>query len=72
MECRGQGVKRWYYGESSRTAYQRGNEHSREIREGVATHPLVMHFREEHSGQEQEVLMKILSNHMTPLLWIDK
>ena len=33
----------------------------------MTTHPLVMHFREEHSGQEQKVLMRILSSHMTPL-----
>ena len=60
-------MKRRYYGESSRSAYQRGNEHSREIREGVATHPLVMHFREEHGGQTQEILMRILCNHITPM-----
>ena len=33
----------------------------------MATHPLVIHFREEHNGQEQEVLMRILSSQMTPL-----
>ena len=44
-----------------------GNEHIREIREGVTTHPLVTHFREEHSGHQQEILMRVLSKHITPL-----
>ena len=34
---------------------------------GVATHPLVTHFEEEHEGQPHQVLMRILSRHLTPL-----
>ena len=39
----------------------------KEIREGVLAHPLVDHFWEEHNGRRQEVLMRILSTHLTPL-----
>ena len=64
---RRQGVKRRYFGETSRSPFQRGSEHLREITLGVATHPLVTHFEEEHEGQPLEVLMRILSKHLTPL-----
>ena len=61
LPCRKNGVKRWYYGESSRSPYQRGKEHLREIHEEVAAHPLVTHFREEHGGKTQEILMRVVS-----------
>ena len=32
----------------------------------MLTHPLVLHFWEEHGGSKQEVLMRILSAHLTP------
>ena len=31
------------------------------------THTLVAHFREEHGGESQEILMRVLSKHATPL-----
>ena len=62
LPCRKKGIKRWYFGETSRSPYQRGNEHVREIHLGVATHALVAHFREEQDGQPQEVLMRVLSS----------
>ena len=67
LPCRKQGKRRRYYGETSRSPHQRGNEHLREIIEQVATHPLVVHFEEEHSGERQEILMRVLSKHATPL-----
>ena len=33
MTCRKRGIKRTYVGESSRSPYQRGKEHQREVRE---------------------------------------
>ena len=60
-------IKRRYYGESSRSAYQRGVEHQKEISDGVLAHPMVGHFWEEHRGIQQGVLMRILSVHITPL-----
>ena len=31
------------------------------------THPLVLHFWEEHRGRRQEVIMRVISTHMTPM-----
>ena len=39
----------------------------REIMEQVATHPLVVHFEEEHSGERQEILMRVLVTPNTAL-----
>ena len=33
----------------------------------ITTHPLMTHFREEHSGKAQEILMRVISKHITPL-----
>ena len=41
LTCRRKGLKRQYFGETSRSDYQRGIEHTREIEEGIASHPLV-------------------------------
>ena len=65
--CRQQGSRRQYQGESSHSAYQRGIEHGKGISSGVLTHPLVLHFWEEHSGVEQPVRMRITSKHQSPL-----
>ena len=65
--CRKEGVKRVYYGETSRSPYQRGAEHVREVREGVISHPMAVHFWEEHAGTRQEVLMRVISRHLTAL-----
>ena len=54
-------------GETSRSPFQRGNEHMKEISDGLASHPLTIHFREEHGGRQQEVLLRILSRHISPL-----
>ena len=65
--CRKKGEIKQYLGETSRYRYQRGLEHMKEIEEGIATHPMVIHFWEDHSGRRQECLMRILSGHLTPL-----
>ena len=33
----------------------------------MASNPLVIHYQEEHSGEEQEVLLKVLSRHRSTL-----
>ena len=55
-----------YYRETGRSPYQRGKEHMREI-EGVLSHPLVLHFWEDHDGRRQEVLMRTISAHLTAI-----
>ena len=65
--CRKAGEKRAYYGETSRSPYQRGKEHLREVEEGVISHPLVLHFWEEHRGRRQPIMMRVTSSHLKPL-----
>ena len=65
--CRKAGIRRIYYGETSRLPYQRGKEHLREVEEGVISHPLVQHFWEEHRGRKQLILMRVTSSHLKPL-----
>ena len=67
LTCRKAGTARRYFGETSRSPYQRGREHLREVEQGVATHPLVLHFKEEHQEKSQPILMRILSRHLTAL-----
>ena len=67
ITCRLEGRKRIYWGESSRSGYQRGQEHHREIIGGVQTHPLVLHFAEEHDGTRQEYLMRVTNYHKKAL-----
>merc|ERR1712112_312225 len=67
LTCRQNGVRRKYCGESSRSGYQRGAEHQKEIDSGLLSHPLVLRFWEEHGGRKQEVMMRILSTHITPM-----
>ena len=67
LTCRRQGGRRIYYGETSRSTYQRGVEHTREVREAVPSHPLVIHCVEEHGGEIQPILMRKLSAHLTPM-----
>ena len=67
LECRGRGIRRQYLGETSRSGYQRYLEHLREIKAGQVTHPMVIHFMEEHEGRPQEVLFRLTSKHQTPL-----
>ena len=64
LSCRKKGTKRIYIGESSRSAYQRGMEHLKDVSEGVLDHPFVQHFWEEHGGKQQEVMMRVLSLHI--------
>ena len=61
------GIKRIYVGESSRSSYQRGKEHLKDVREGVLDHPMVQHFWEEHGGQEQGIMIRVLSRHIKTL-----
>ena len=35
--------------------------------EEVSTHSLVAHFREEHGGERQELLMRMVFRHLTAL-----
>ena len=67
IPCRLQGRRRIYWGESSRSGHQRQQEHHREVIGRVYTHPLVLHFVEEHSGERQEYPMRMTNYHKKAL-----
>ena len=46
--CREKGIRRQYIGETSRSGFQRAKEHNREVEEGIITHPMAIHFLEDH------------------------
>ena len=46
--CKSEGVKTHYHGESSRTAFDRGEEHLQALRRRDVEHPLWKHFQEHH------------------------
>ena len=51
--CRKEGKKAAYVGETSRSPYQRGKEHLKEVNEvRKKSHPLVCHFEESHEGEQ--------------------
>ena len=56
-----------YVGESSRSGYQRGREHAKEMEQGKKTHPLVIHWEERHASQPQEILMRVVATANTAL-----
>ena len=56
-----------YVGESSRSGFQRAREHRKEIDDGLATHPLNIHFQEEHEGRKQEIMFRVVSKHYSAL-----
>ena len=66
--CRKEGKKAAYIGETSRSPYQRGKKHHKEVAEvKKKTHPLVCHFEESHGGTHQTLLMRTLVETRTAL-----
>ena len=66
-DCRDKGIRRQYVGETSRSRYQRAGEHQRDVEEGTSSHPMNVHFAEEHQGLKQETLFRLVSKHQTAL-----
>ena len=65
--CRKEGKKAAYIGETSRSPYQRGKEHQKEVGEMKKAHPLVCHFQEVHGGKVQTLLLRTLVETRTTL-----
>ena len=59
--CRDAGVPYSYRGETSRSAFQRGAEHTDDVERGILKNPMVQHFWEIHDGMKQEFMMRITS-----------
>ena len=65
--CRLEGKTFSYVGESSRSSYQRGREHTQEVEMRRQTHPLVIHSEEQHEGRGVEIIMRVVTQTETAL-----
>ena len=66
-ECRLSGQEAKYVGETSRSTYQRGREHQKEVDEAKRSHPLVSHFQKVHQGNKQIILMRTVRETRTAM-----
>ena len=44
--------------------FSENREHKKEIKDGNMSHPLVIHFKEEHGGTERDIILRVLSIRM--------
>ena len=68
LACRANGKESSYYGESSRTAFERGLEHARDFLTNQEDSHMYNHYVEEHHLEKKEGIkfeMKILKNHFS-------
>ena len=63
--CAEVGKEATYIGESSRTMYQRGKEHSKALEDEDEESPLWTHCQVIHGGAPQEFSMTIIRSHVT-------
>ena len=62
------GITVRYYGESTRTLYDRGGDHWRAWRTGQKDSVLTIHVEEEHLGEGCQYQMNAVSSHRLPLV----
>ena len=68
ITCKLQGVKAHYWGESGRTGYDRGLDHTRDLSAGNKNSPLVTHWSDHHGGEgDPNFQMKVVKQHDRPL-----
>ena len=66
--CQAQGKDKIYIGESARSSYERGTEHTNDYLSEVANSHMYNHYIEDHSeGSRPAFSMKVLKCHKTPL-----
>ena len=67
--CQAQGKDKIYIGESARSSYERGAEHSNDYLSEVADSHMFNHYIEDHNseGSRPKFSMKVLKCHKTPL-----
>ena len=65
--CQEQGESASYYGESSRTGYERYQEHLELMEAGSLESPMVEHHQEMHPEKQIKVSMQIVSHQPKPL-----
>ena len=65
--CKEQGQTGEYYGESARSAFDRGAEHIKALRSNDNSNPLVAHWKEFHGESEWNYSMKVIKTFKSPL-----
>ena len=59
-ECKLESKSTLYLGETARTPWDRGQNHSDQIRRGDKNHPIVEHYEMDHPAKKPECNMKII------------
>ena len=64
--CKEKGQDRCYYGETSRTGFERGGEHWRDYRDGAEESHMYKHWMNDHFGESRpRFTMQIVRSHMS-------
>ena len=67
LDCQKQGVLVEYWGETSRSAFQRGNEHRKAMRDKNPDSPMSQHMEVCHGGREPHMEMTVIKMHRKAL-----
>ena len=65
-ECSEVGIVTEYYGETSRSEYLRGKEHSKALRDKGPKYPMAKHQQECHPTKEMTLVMMIVKTQKAP------
>ena len=66
-ECKSQGQVVEYYGESARSAFDRGAEHHQSLEAKDRSNPLVTYWQECHSDSDWRFSMRVIRSFKSPL-----
>ena len=67
LDCALEDRGSYYQGETSKSTRQRQGQHQRDLEQGVASSPLVVHALQEHGGKRPNILHVIKSIEPRPL-----
>ena len=67
VTCKAQGKEVTYFGESARTAYDRGLDHLKAIERGDISNACAKHHMESHQGEPWDFKMSVIRCHKYPL-----
>ena len=67
LTCKSQGQETYYYGETSRTLFERMSEHLIQIKAGNNNSPMVEHQQEEHEGIPSSFKLEFIKSTPKPL-----
>ena len=69
LKCRGEGTLAEYWGETARTAFERGEEHVEGMQRREEKNSLWKHSEIYHGGElrKEDLELKVIESHRTPL-----